>query len=55
MEVSVEDGSLIKHCRKKRRPITFTVHAQEKKPKGRTVIEILRQSNEINKFYKDIS
>ena len=29
IEVSVEGGSLIKHCRKKRRPITFTVNAQE--------------------------
>jgi hypothetical protein len=31
IEVSVEGGSRTKHCRKKRRPITFTVNAQEKK------------------------
>jgi hypothetical protein len=31
IEVSVEGGSITKHCRKTRRPITFTVNAQEKK------------------------
>jgi hypothetical protein len=31
LEVSVESGSLKKHCHKKRRPITFTVNVQEKK------------------------
>jgi hypothetical protein len=31
IEVSVEGFSTIKHCRKKRRPIIFTVNAQEKK------------------------
>ncbi len=30
IEVSVERGSIIKHCRKKRRPITFKVNAQKK-------------------------
>ncbi len=31
IEVSVEDWSIVKHCDEKRRPITFTVNAQEKK------------------------
>ncbi len=31
IEVSVEDGSLLKHCRKKWSPITFTANAQVKK------------------------
>ncbi len=31
IEVSVKDGSPIKHCRKKRRPITLTVNVLEKK------------------------
>ena len=31
IEVSIEDGSPVKHCRKERRPIIFTVNAQENK------------------------
>ncbi len=39
IEVSVEGGSICKHCCKKRRPITITVNAQEKKAQGRTLIK----------------
>ncbi len=42
IHVSVEGGSRMKHCRKKRRPITFTVNAEEKEG-GRTLIKILWQ------------
>ncbi len=46
IDVSVEGRSRIKHCRKKKRPITFTVNAQEKKAEGRTLTKILWQPNE---------
>jgi hypothetical protein len=36
VEVSIEGESTGKHCRKKRRPITFTANAQEKKEEGKT-------------------
>ncbi len=52
IEVSVEIGSIIKHCRKKRRPIIFTVNAQEKKAEGRTLIKILWQPKEGKTFFK---
>ncbi len=41
IEVYVEGGSIAEHCRKKRRPIAFTVNAQEKKAEGRTLIKKL--------------
>jgi hypothetical protein len=37
--------SLIKHYRKKKRKITFTVNAQEKKAEGTTLIKILWSEN----------
>ncbi len=45
IEVSIEDGSAIKHCRKRRKTITFAVNAQEKKAKERTLIKLLKQPN----------
>jgi hypothetical protein len=36
----------MKHCHKKRRSITFTANAQEKKAQGRTLIRILWQPKE---------
>jgi hypothetical protein len=32
-DITVEGVSTVKHCRKKRTPITFRVNAQEKKAK----------------------
>jgi hypothetical protein len=52
IEVSVEARSPIKHCRKKRRSITFTVDAQEKKAKGRTLIKILLTAQRRQTFFK---
>jgi hypothetical protein len=46
VDVSVEGGSRFKHFCKKRRPITFTVNAQEKKAEERTLIKILWQPKE---------
>ncbi len=43
VDISVEGGSGKKHCRKKRRPITFTVNTQEKKTEERILIKILKQ------------
>ncbi len=43
IEVSVEGVSRTKHCRKKRRPITFTVNEQEKKAEVWTLVKILWQ------------
>ncbi len=40
---------------KKRRPITFTVNAQEKKAEGRTLIKILWQPKEGKTFFKLIT
>ncbi len=45
IEVSVERRSLPKHCRKNRRPITFTVK-RARLEGGRTLIKILKQPKE---------
>jgi hypothetical protein len=47
IQVSVEGGSILKHCRKKRRPI-----ARARKEDGRTLIKILKQPKEGKSFFK---